>query len=61
MSVEPDRGRPTMKMGAAAGNPAPVRSAKNALSKHAATRFDLASKFAIAKGDVPRRSALPAA
>ena len=60
MRVEPERGRPTMKIGAvwiaAAG-----AGAKKAASKKVAMRAVRRSKLSMSKGASRRRSALPRA
>jgi hypothetical protein len=60
-SVEPERGRPTMKIGARLGSPASARPAKNAASKNARIRSQRRSNLSISNGASRRRSALPCA
>ena len=59
--VEPERGRPTMKIGARLGSPLPARSAKNVALKKVRMRSLRRSKCSISNGASRRRSALPLA
>ena len=59
ISVEPERGRPTMKMGAGLGSPLPARAAKNDASKKARMRAARRSKCSMSNGasEAPQRVA----